>query len=67
MPAFLAIDEWATWLGESGSSPDDAKACRMTVEGIKLTMSKEERASTRTKRSDPGGLFLMRRLPGLIT
>jgi putative SOS response-associated peptidase YedK len=61
MPAFLANDDWATWLGESNATPDQAKACLRTVEGIKWTMTKEERAA-QTKRakptvSDPGGLF----------
>lgn len=61
MPAFLAKDDWAVWLGEGDGSPDQAKACLKTVEGLRWTMSKEERAAT-TKRSrptvrDPGGLF----------
>ena len=25
MPAFLAKDDWITWLGENGSSPVEAK------------------------------------------
>jgi putative SOS response-associated peptidase YedK len=62
MPAFLAKDDWGTWLGENGSSPDEAKACLKTVEGINWKMSKEERAASKTKRakptvSDPTGLF----------
>jgi putative SOS response-associated peptidase YedK len=62
MPAFLAKDDWATWLGENGRSPDQAKACLKTVEGINWTMSKEERAASKTKRakptvSNPTGLF----------
>jgi putative SOS response-associated peptidase YedK len=62
MPAFLAKDDWATWLGENDASPDDAKGRLRTVEGIKWTMTKEERAASKTKRakptvSDPGGLF----------
>lgn len=62
MPAFLAKDDWTTWLGENGSSPDEAKACLKTVEGIKWKMSKEERAASKAKRakptiSDPTGLF----------
>lgn len=44
MPAFLAKDNWATWLGENSASPQDAKACLKTVEGVKWTMTKEERA-----------------------
>jgi putative SOS response-associated peptidase YedK len=61
MPAFLAKDDWGTWLGENGSSPAEAKECLRTVEGINWRMSKEERAAskakTRTKPTvrDPGG------------
>jgi putative SOS response-associated peptidase YedK len=63
MPAFLAKDDWATWLGETDASPDDAKACLRTVEGIHWRMSKEERAAskkekrTRPTASDPTGLL----------
>ena len=62
MPAFLAKDDWATWLGENGASPAEAKACLKTVEGLKWVMTKEERAASKTKRakptvSDPKGLF----------
>jgi putative SOS response-associated peptidase YedK len=60
MPAVLADEDWATWLGEKGT-PEDAKACLKTVEGVRWTMTKEERAAT-TKRkkptvSDPEGLL----------
>lgn len=61
MPAFLANDDWATWLGENGTSPEAAKACLKTVEGINWKMSKEERAKAAPRRkptvSDPSGLF----------
>lgn len=62
MPAFLAKDDWTTWLGENGASPEAAKAILKTVEGVKWTMSKEERAVSETKRAkptvrDPGGLL----------
>src|ERR1700722_10891811 len=50
MPAFLAKDDWSTWLGENGGSPDAAKACLRTAEGIKWTMTKEERAASKAKR-----------------
>jgi putative SOS response-associated peptidase YedK len=60
MPAVLADEDWAAWLGETGT-PEDAKACLKTVEGVRWTMTREERAvSTRRKKptiSDPGGLF----------
>ena len=62
MPAFLAKDDWATWLGENGACPQKAKACLKTVEGLRWTMTKDERAASKTKRekptvSDPKGLF----------
>lgn len=62
MPAFLAKDDWATWLGENGASSEAAKACLRTVEGLKWTMTKEERAASKDKRakptvSNPKGLF----------
>lgn len=63
MPAFLAKDHWATWLGEDGATTAEAKACLRTVEGINWKMSKEERAASKKEKrakptvSDPGGLF----------
>lgn len=62
MPAFLAAEDWETWLGEKEASVDEVKACLKTVEGVRWTMSKEERAKSPTKRqkptvSDPGGLL----------
>jgi len=62
MPAFLAPEDWAKWLGEEPASIDQVKACLKTVEGVRWTMTKEERAGSKTKRakptvSDPGGLF----------
>jgi putative SOS response-associated peptidase YedK len=60
MPAVLAEEDWATWLGETGA-PDDAKACLKTVEGVKWTMTKEERQPKgkreRTTVREPGGLL----------
>jgi putative SOS response-associated peptidase YedK len=53
MPAFLAKDDWATWLGENGASADHAKACLKTVEGINWTMTKEERAASKAGRGKP--------------
>ncbi len=58
MPAVLASEDWALWLG---GAPDEAKACLRTVDDVRWTMTREERAkSTRRARptvSDPGGLF----------
>jgi putative SOS response-associated peptidase YedK len=62
MPAFLAVEDWQTWLGEKDATVDEIKACLRTMEGVKWTMSKEERAASKRPRikptvSDPGGLF----------
>jgi hypothetical protein len=62
MPAFLPKEGWASWLGETDTTPEQAKACLQTVEGINWTMAKEERAA-KGKRAkptvrDPGGLCL---------
>jgi putative SOS response-associated peptidase YedK len=61
MPAFLAPEDWQTWLGEKPASLDDVKACLKTVEGVSWTMTREERAKTAKRgkpmTSDPTGLF----------
>jgi len=61
MPAILAREDWAAWLGEDGATPDDAKACLKTVEDLRWTMTREERArATRRARptvAEPTGLF----------
>jgi putative SOS response-associated peptidase YedK len=62
MPAFLAPEDWETWLGEKPATVDEVKACLRTVEGVKWTMTKEERAASAKPRrkptvSDPGGLL----------
>ena len=60
MPAILKPDDWTIWLGETGT-PADAKACLKTAEGVRWTMTKEERAATTRRRkptlSDPEGLL----------
>jgi putative SOS response-associated peptidase YedK len=58
MPAVLADEDWDLWLR---GTPDEAKACLKTVEGVRWIMTKEEKATT-TKRNkatvtDPTGLF----------
>jgi putative SOS response-associated peptidase YedK len=61
MPAMIAPEDWAVWLGEEPAGPAAVKACLRTVEDTRWTMTREERAaSTRRARpavSDPGGLF----------
>ena len=61
MPAFLAPDDWGIWLGEQQADIDRVKACLKTVEGVRWTMTKEERQATAKRGkptvSDPTGLF----------
>lgn len=61
MPAFLAKEDWATWLGETPATLDEVKACLKTVEGVNWKMAKEGKRNTVTRGkpvvSDPGGLF----------
>jgi len=60
MPAVLAAEDWATWLGETDANPDQAKAVLKTVEGINWRMSPEQRAQKprqKPTRRDPGGLL----------
>ena len=61
MPAILDFEDWRKWTGEEPATVDELKAMLKTVEGVRWTMTKEERAAT-TKRkkptvSDPEGLF----------
>jgi putative SOS response-associated peptidase YedK len=60
MPAVLAPEDWAIWLGEEPASHDRIKACLKTVEDVRWSMTPEERASKPRRKptqSDPGGLF----------
>jgi putative SOS response-associated peptidase YedK len=61
MPAVLAPQDWAKWLGEEPASLDEVKACLKTVEDLRWTMAKEERAKTARRGkptvSSPTGLF----------
>ena len=61
MPAVIAPEDWAIWLGEEPATPQRVKACLKTQQGVRWTMAKEERAQ-KTRRSkpmasDPKGLF----------
>ena len=57
MPAFLAPEDWAVWLGEEDADLDQVKACLKTVEGVHWTMTKEDRPRAKPFVSDPTGLF----------
>ena len=58
MPAILAPQDWAVWLGEEAG---DAKACLKTVDDPRWTMTPEQRAKSARRgkptMSDPAGLF----------
>lgn len=41
MPAILAAEDWATWLGEDGGSPAEAKAALKTMDGASWQMARE--------------------------
>jgi putative SOS response-associated peptidase YedK len=59
MPAFLAPQDFETWLGEKPAGLDEVKACLKTVPGVRWTMTREQRAAKRARPtvSDPTGLF----------
>lgn len=58
MPAVLPAADWETWLS---GPPDAAKACLKTVEDVRWTMTRQERAKSAKRAkptiSDPAGLF----------
>ena len=54
MPAFLAQNDWPRWLGETRASPSELKAMLRTVEGVRWTMTKEEkRAQAKREKRKP--------------
>ena len=61
MPAFLGPADWATWPVEGGNDPVAAKAACNTNEGVRWTMTGEERKASQKRGkptvSDPGGLL----------
>lgn len=61
MPAILDNADWAKWLGEAPATPAELKACLKTQQGVRWTMTIEERAEKSPRRkpthSDPTGLF----------
>ena len=61
MPAFLAAEDWRTWLGEVPAAVEEVTACLKTVEGVNWRMEQEQRAARPRKQkstvSDPGGLL----------
>lgn len=60
MPAFLAPEDWSIWLGEGRNDPVAAKAACKTREGLRWTMTKDQRRASQNRAkptiSDPGGL-----------
>jgi putative SOS response-associated peptidase YedK len=59
MPAFLAREDWQSWLGEKPATLEVVKACLKTAEGVDWTMTREARTAKRGRPvvSDPTGLF----------
>lgn len=41
MPAILEAEDWETWLGENDATPEQAKACLRTMEGVNWKMAPE--------------------------
>jgi putative SOS response-associated peptidase YedK len=41
MPAILADEDWSTWLGEDGATPEAAKAVLKTMEGVNWAAAPE--------------------------
>jgi putative SOS response-associated peptidase YedK len=61
MPAFLAPEDWAKWLGEEPAGIDALKACLRTAPGARWTMAREERQAKAPRRkptpSNPKGFI----------
>ncbi|HXS05970.1 MAG TPA: SOS response-associated peptidase family protein [Rhizomicrobium sp.] len=60
MPAILAPEDWAIWLGEEEADLTQVKACLKTAAGADWRMSREQRAAKSRRKPtmmDPGGLF----------
>lgn len=61
MPAFLAPEDWAVWLGESPADAGAVKACLKTMGSARWTIWPQERPKPARRAkppvADPGGLF----------
>lgn len=49
MPAILKDEDWETWLGENGASPDQAKAVLQTMPGLGWTIAPEPKQAKPSK------------------
>ncbi len=56
MPAILAPEDWAKWIGEEPATPAELKAMLKTRDGVNWTMRREQRAKA-TEREPTGMLF----------
>lgn len=63
MPAILEDADWKTWLGENGSTPEQAKAVLRTMEGVNWKIAPEPnkvrernttKARTKSAKLEPG-------------
>ena len=61
MPAFLAPEDWAAWLGENPADAGAVKACLKTMGSARWTIWPQERPKPARRAkptvADPGGLF----------
>lgn len=61
MPAILDSADWSKWIGEESATVDELKGMLKTVEGVRWTMTREEKAEKTPRRkptaSDPGGML----------
>jgi len=53
MPAILEPEDWARWLGEVPTAPDEAKAVLKTMEGVNWKMAPEPKKPKPAKPSKP--------------
>jgi putative SOS response-associated peptidase YedK len=53
MPAIMEAEDWATWLGERPTTPDEAKAVLKTMEGVRWQMTKEPPKPKASKATKP--------------
>jgi putative SOS response-associated peptidase YedK len=51
MPAILEDADWATWLGETNATPDQAKSVLRTMEGVSWSIAPERKKGTGAKRA----------------
>jgi len=66
MPAILENEDWATWLGENGATPDQAKSALKTMEDVNWQMMKEPKKPKPPKEPKPANPKKAAPEPGLF-